>query len=1341
MATAGRLDIEIQARMKDGKMSVDALKKSFDALGYSVDSVQQKVSKVVVGKGANKHLEDQVRYTATYNDGLKKVTQTFNEQGQVIKQTATQTKKAFDTGRLLWYFNILRGVWNRFKNIETSAMDFNETIEKFNVSMGTSAEKAQLFQDKMANAIGTSRAEMMNYQANFKNIMAGLGTMSTKTAEQISESLTKMTLDYSSLFNTSQAGAANKIQAALTGAIMPIRRESGYDVSKNAVSQKVSQLGVEKTYAQLTETEKRLVRIMLLMDQMKNTGAFNDLARTIESPANQIKVLKNQLQELGIWLGNVFMGTIGAIMPYINGFIMALKEIIKLFAIFVGYTPIGTEIAQPLEEAAESVDDINTGFGGASKKAKELKKQLQGFDVLNVIQTPPESGGGGGGGSPTGVDPAILGALKDYDSLMDKVRMKATEIRDKILEWLGFFSEDGGLTWQLREGETNLRKILDVAKALGRVFLGYKLSKPILNLFNTLSGGELGNIQLRAAGIGLTVGGLTLFAGGIHHVIEDGKLTPWSLLEILSGGAFIAAGITLTAGKTIPLKMMLGVGLAIAGVTLLFGGIQKIIDNGFSPEALMEVVFGGAATIAGGAILLKKVFKIDLGAALKFNLGSLWSNSGAKGIFSSLTDEAKIFTAFLKGGFQDGWADAAKAGSGFFGKMKGGLSGLSENLKATTGFSLGQIGILSGEIAILFSFIKIGIENMESSYLQTMNTLDKETSKKGRNMVTDIGNFCYGVAENVSIFFGNTTQKGIKDAREEVSKLHEELKKSFNDVKTGYEETLNVTLPLQQQMNEKLAEQIDENGQIKEGHTQLAQSYIDELNQMDGVNLEIKDNELLYNGEKVTSRDALKTKIDEVIAKLKEEAEQEANIELYKEAVKNRIKVGHDLDEAEKNLQTARDQRNDEDIKKYEALVKNLKTEKQTWASNEQYYNDQVVKDTEIKAGKISDTLISNATTTKDDVEKALKGNEENFHKSFNELEHFNQVKLLQMYNTTDEDIDKMSNEWKAYSKHAPEVFEVAMGKMSTDQKKHLLKMLAETGEMTPAMKAGFINLAEESTDAYDEVMKDLSPDMKESLSDVTKAVDDWKGGNSDALADAAKANAQKYLDEFDDGFKINSPSKVMKQKGEYVIQGLKEGINSSYYQNQTTQALKNYCKRLLNAAKETMQIASPSKATKKFGIFLMQGFEVGMEDEEDTLYKQTQNMAKNIVNALNPDSDTSNLGYLFGQDVAEGINEGIGDKLKTTLSPFTATTNYAIGNLPDVGKMFGGEVAFAGAAGNASTGFGSDFLTQAVSRGVASAMAGMGNQGGSYNLYIDGEQITDVVQKRMNRNANIYGR
>lgn len=278
------LSFTLSAKNIANKTIDDEIKKLKEA-GNEILSFQKKMNSA--GKK---------NFIVQYSDGIKRITETYNETGQIIKGTATALKKGFDAGRLLWYFNILRGVLNRFKSIETAAIDFNETIEKFNVSFGNSVTEATKFQNIISETFGTSRADMMNYQSNFRNVMAGLGDISSKTAERISESLTKMSLDYSSLFNVSQSTAANKIQAALVGQIMPIRRESGYDVSKNAVSQRASELGIERTYAQLTETEKRLIRIMLLMDQMKNTGAFEDLARTITD--NLVAKVRNHFRKL-----------------------------------------------------------------------------------------------------------------------------------------------------------------------------------------------------------------------------------------------------------------------------------------------------------------------------------------------------------------------------------------------------------------------------------------------------------------------------------------------------------------------------------------------------------------------------------------------------------------------------------------------------------------------------------------------------------------------------------------------------------------------------------------------------------------------------------------------------------------------------------------------------------------------------------------------------------------------------------------------------------------------------------------------------------------------------------
>lgn len=78
------------------------------------------------------------------------------------------------------------------------------------------------------------------------------------------------------------------------------------------------------------------------------------------------------------------------------------------------------------------------------------------------------------------------------------------------------------------------------------------------------------------------------------------------------------------------------------------------------------------------------------------------------------------------------------------------------------------------------------------------------------------------------------------------------------------------------------------------------------------------------------------------------------------------------------------------------------------------------------------------------------------------------------------------------------------------------------------------------------------------------------------------------------------------------------------------------------------------------------------------------------------------------------------------------------------MGQMFvarenGAEMV--GRIGNRTAVANNDQIVQAVSQGVANAVSKvLGTQGGSYNLYIDGEQLTNVVQKRTSSRENIFG-
>lgn len=426
----------------------------------------------------------------------------------------------------------------------------------------------------------------------------------------MSETLTALALDYSSMFNVNTAAAMEKVQAALVGNVKSIRSTSGFDITEATIADLAASLGVEKSVRNMSQMEKRLLRIISLMNQMKATGAMQDLARTIEQPANQIRVLQSQLQELGVWLGNVFIGKLGKILPYINGFVMALKEIIKVLAIFVGYDGAGS-ISDPIQVGEQASSGIASNLGSASKSAKEIKKSLMGFDVLNVIQSPSDTSGGGGGAGGIGeIDPAILNALSKYDSLMGDVRMKAIDIRDKILDWLGFTKTLNG-EWQFSGNKLlkNLVKWFSDLNILAKIFIGLvvykaftkiltvvgKLLTPFTRFINTF-----GKFITLVKQNGLSQA-ISILVNNFNQWKTSLTLTQ-KALEMFKSGLSVISGIYLIVDAFRDLKQE---GVSISGILQALIGVILLVQGAITAVGLaMDALTVKAAVATAGISLI-----------------------------------------------------------------------------------------------------------------------------------------------------------------------------------------------------------------------------------------------------------------------------------------------------------------------------------------------------------------------------------------------------------------------------------------------------------------------------------------------------------------------------------------------------------------------------------------------------------------------------------------------------------------------------------------------------------------------------------------------------------------
>ena len=326
--------------------------------------------------------------------------------------------------------------------------------------------------------------------------------------------------------------------------------------------------------------------------------------------------MKEQWDRLSRAVGNVFYPVLQKILPYINGVLMALTEIFNLLASLLGFEMPEFDYSG-LSVTSDAALDLMDNLDGAGKSADKLAskmKGLRGFDKLNVINTPSSGGGGsvsGGGGS--FVDPKIMDAFnktfEQYNDLMDSVRMKALDIRDAIMEWLGFTKKINPLTGEIEWEYEGIGKTLSnmwnsfmKLNPLAKVFVGLAVWNAFKKIWTW--GGKVLDI-LGASGLGKS----------IKNVLIDN-------LHILNNESADAS-----SGMDRFKTAIVGVSLAIIGTKGLISSFESIKKEGPNVVNVLGSVASELSSIAGGAMA---------GAAIAGPWGALIGGLGT-GIFSLVT--------------------------------------------------------------------------------------------------------------------------------------------------------------------------------------------------------------------------------------------------------------------------------------------------------------------------------------------------------------------------------------------------------------------------------------------------------------------------------------------------------------------------------------------------------------------------------------------------------------------------------------------------------------------------------------------------------------------------------
>lgn len=292
--------------------------------------------------------------------------------------------------------------------------------------------------------LGMDPDKVLQYQATYAQVASSIG-VAEESALNFSKALTMLGTDWASLRNLSFDTAWEKFASALAGQSRAVR-SLGIDITMATLQEYAYKNGLTEAVSEMNQAEKAQLRLLAILDQSQ--VAFGDLANTMQSPANQLRMLQQNFSNLARVIGNIFLPIITKVLPYINALVIALQRLFSFIGSLLGikFESINSSMGGMSDGMADLVggtDDYGDSLDDAEKAAKKLRNTTLGIDELNINNPNTGSGSGSGGAGGMGgnplLDSAIADALADYElkwnDAFDRMENKAQELAEKIVKW------------------------------------------------------------------------------------------------------------------------------------------------------------------------------------------------------------------------------------------------------------------------------------------------------------------------------------------------------------------------------------------------------------------------------------------------------------------------------------------------------------------------------------------------------------------------------------------------------------------------------------------------------------------------------------------------------------------------------------------------------------------------------------------------------------------------------------------------------------------------------------------------------------------------------------------
>lgn len=557
---------------------IDKFTQQTTALAAAMKPFADEMQKVSNGFSAfPSKIQKLITSTEKYNASARKATSTTGK--------FTSGLKALNVAAVAITF---RKIGHFIAQAVTESNKYQEDLNLFTVALGQYAAEAQNYAEKVSDVMGIDPAQWLRNQGVFNTLLTGFGDTAER-AQLMSQNLTQLGYDISSFFNISIEDAMQKLQSGISGELEPLRR-LGYDLSQARLEQTALNLGVKESVSAMTQAEKAELRYYAIMTQV--TTAQGDMARTLEAPANQLRILQAQLTQAARAIGNIFIPALNAILPYAIAVVQVIREIANALANLAGFKLTDVDYSG-VNSAAVGAGSLADNLDDAAGAAKKLKQYTAGFDELNVFAPNTGSGSGAGAGGAGGFD----FDLPTYDFLGDAVQTRIGEIKKMIEDTLAEITTIVS-GFMLAVGAILVVTGVNIPLGVGLMAAGAVGLAATVGLNWTAMSSELASTLALITGV---VGGFLLALGAIM-AFSGANLPLGIALMALGGASLVTAAVInwhnsdrhLTDALTTLTGVLAGASLAV-GAMLAFTGVATGVGI-----ALMAI---GAVTLVSAAAL------------------------------------------------------------------------------------------------------------------------------------------------------------------------------------------------------------------------------------------------------------------------------------------------------------------------------------------------------------------------------------------------------------------------------------------------------------------------------------------------------------------------------------------------------------------------------------------------------------------------------------------------------------------------------------------------------------------------------------------------------------------